>query len=176
MVCGIGVHSVRYLLREMNNNMGATPRVEYRPSTYFSLKDDLLKATRWKTALPFPVQVVAKVEVLDDVSHGKLTTTYHYRVLQPRMVTDANGNRTLYSYTPLGLLQSIAVQGKDGERLGDTPEEPGTRFLYDFRYIPPDRPTDALRLISVTTIRREHHITESDLEVAAVKNRTQAVK
>ena len=35
-------------------------------------------ATRWKTPLPFPVQVVARVEVVDALSKGKLTTEYRY--------------------------------------------------------------------------------------------------
>ena len=34
--------------------------------------------TRWRTPLPFPVQVVARVEVIDQISQGKLTTEYRY--------------------------------------------------------------------------------------------------
>ena len=34
--------------------------------------------TRWRTRLPFPVQVVARVEVIDEISGGKLTTEYRY--------------------------------------------------------------------------------------------------
>src|SRR5262249_12921661 len=45
-----------------------------------------------------------------------LTTraTYDYRVLQPSEVTDPNANRTAHTFTPLGLLASIAVMGKAG--------------------------------------------------------------
>jgi len=35
-------------------------------------------ATRWRSRLPFPVQVVARVEVIDEISAGKLTTEYRY--------------------------------------------------------------------------------------------------
>ena len=35
-------------------------------------------ATRWQTPLPFPVQVVDRVEVIDEISGGKLTTEYRY--------------------------------------------------------------------------------------------------
>jgi RHS repeat-associated protein len=66
------------LLVEMNNNMGALTRVGYAPSTRFYLEDEKNKETRWKTPLPFPVQVVAQVEVIDEVSRGKLTTKYKY--------------------------------------------------------------------------------------------------
>jgi RHS repeat-associated protein len=67
-----------YLLNEMNNSIGAVTRVAYRPSTDFYLQDQKHPATRWKTPLPFPVQVVARVEVIDAISKGKLTTEYRY--------------------------------------------------------------------------------------------------
>ncbi len=67
-----------YLLNEMNNNMGAVTKVEYASSTKFYLEDEKRPRTRWKTPLPFPVQVVARVEVIDAISQGKLTTEYRY--------------------------------------------------------------------------------------------------
>ena len=67
-----------YLLTEMVNNMGATTRVAYVSSTRFCVQDQQRYSTRWKTPLPFPVQVVARVEVLDQFSRGKLTTEYSY--------------------------------------------------------------------------------------------------
>ena len=67
-----------YLLHEMNNHMGAITRVEYAASTEFELDDQKHPNTRWKTPLPFPVQVVRRVEVIDELSQGKLTTEYRY--------------------------------------------------------------------------------------------------
>ena len=67
-----------YLLNEMRNHMGAITRVEYAPSTRYSLEDEKSPETRWKTTLPFPVLVVARVEVIDEISEGKLTTEYSY--------------------------------------------------------------------------------------------------
>ena len=67
-----------YLMDEMNNHMGALTRVEYAPSTQFYLADQQRPETRWQTTLPFPVQVVARVEVIDEISRGKLTTEYRY--------------------------------------------------------------------------------------------------
>ena len=67
-----------YLLTEMDGNLGATTRVEYASSTRFYLDDAQRPATRWRTPLPFPVQVVARVEVVDALSGGKLTTEYRY--------------------------------------------------------------------------------------------------
>ncbi len=42
-----------------------------------------------------------------------------YRVLQPRLVTDANGNQTEAAFDALGLVVATAVMGKKGENLGD---------------------------------------------------------
>ena len=61
----------------MSNNMGATTRVSYAPSTKYFLEDQA-DGTPWVTKLPFPVQVVDKVEVIDHVSKTKLVTTYKY--------------------------------------------------------------------------------------------------
>lgn len=67
-----------YLLDLMDNHMGAVTRVEYKPSTFFYLEDYVSPNTRWRTPLPFPVQVVARVEAIDGISKGKLATGYKY--------------------------------------------------------------------------------------------------
>ena len=67
-----------YVLDQMDNHMGAVTKVSYAASTRFYLEDDERPETRWRTPLPFPVQVVARVEVIDQISHGKLTTEYRY--------------------------------------------------------------------------------------------------
>ena len=66
------------LLNRMDNQMGAVTTVEYRSSSEFFLADFKRPSTRWRTPLPFPVQVVAKVTVTDEISQGKLTTEYRY--------------------------------------------------------------------------------------------------
>jgi RHS repeat-associated protein len=67
-----------YLLHEMQNNLGARTKVEYLPSTHYYHLDYKKPATRWITPLPFPVLCVARVEVHDEISQGKLTTEYSY--------------------------------------------------------------------------------------------------
>jgi RHS repeat-associated protein len=67
-----------YILDHMDNHIGAVTKVSYAPSTRFYLEDDARPETRWRTPLPFPVQVVARVEAIDEISHGKLTTEYRY--------------------------------------------------------------------------------------------------
>lgn len=66
-----------YVLTEMSNNMGATTRVQYVSSTKHFLEDEA-NGTPWITKLPFPVQVVDKVEMIDHISKTKLVTTYKY--------------------------------------------------------------------------------------------------
>ncbi|MHC4675901.1 MAG: SpvB/TcaC N-terminal domain-containing protein, partial [Planctomycetota bacterium] len=66
-----------FLLVEMNNNMGASTRVKYAPSTKFYLEDKNA-GTPWATNLPFPVQVLEKRETIDHISKTKLVTTFKY--------------------------------------------------------------------------------------------------
>ena len=58
--------------------MGAVTKVKYDSSTKFYLEDEKNISTEWRTPLPFPVQVVSRVEVIDELSQGKLTTEYRY--------------------------------------------------------------------------------------------------
>jgi RHS repeat-associated protein len=67
-----------YLLTEMDNHLGAVTRVGYAPSTRFCLADGATRSTAWTTPLPFPVQVVERVQVADEISGGRLTTEYRY--------------------------------------------------------------------------------------------------
>lgn len=67
-----------YLLNERDNHAGARTRIEYAPSTRFYLDDEVSAQTRWRSRLPFPVQVVSRIETIDELSRGKLTTEYRY--------------------------------------------------------------------------------------------------
>lgn len=66
-----------YLLIEMDNHLGATTRVQYASSTKFCLADEA-ENRPWVSKLPFPVQVVEKIEVIDHISQTKLVTAYQY--------------------------------------------------------------------------------------------------
>jgi RHS repeat-associated protein len=67
-----------YLLREIDSHLGASTKVNYASSTECYLEDELRAGTRWQTTLPFPVQVVKRVEVVDHLSQTKLTTEFKY--------------------------------------------------------------------------------------------------
>lgn len=66
-----------HLLLSVVNNLGAQTQVSYAPSTQFYLAD-LKAALPWITKLPFPVQVVERVETYDAVGQIKLVTRYAY--------------------------------------------------------------------------------------------------
>src|SRR4029450_793276 len=66
-----------HLLIAVKNNLGAEPRVQYASSTTYYLQDRAA-GHPWLTRLPFPVHVVARVEMYDYVSKTKLVTVYHY--------------------------------------------------------------------------------------------------
>ncbi|HEX5685908.1 MAG TPA: SpvB/TcaC N-terminal domain-containing protein, partial [Ideonella sp.] len=66
-----------YVLIGMDNNMGSTIRVSYASSTRYFLQDQA-NGTPWLTTLPFPVQVVDKVEAIDHIGQTKQVTTYQY--------------------------------------------------------------------------------------------------
>ncbi len=69
-VCG-GVKP--YLLSTMDNHRGARTTVHYRSSI-----DDYLRDGSWRTTLPFPAHVVARVEVEDLISSSRMVTEYRY--------------------------------------------------------------------------------------------------
>src|SRR5207245_1206232 len=67
-----------YLLISRDNNAGAKMTIAYAPSTRFYEEDERRPETRWQSRLPFPVQVVARLEVVDAISGGKLTSEFRY--------------------------------------------------------------------------------------------------
>lgn len=66
-----------YLLKEVNNNMGAVSRYHYAPSTKFYLRDRQ-EGTPWITKLPFPVQVVERTEQYDQITGLRFVSRYAY--------------------------------------------------------------------------------------------------
>ncbi|MCA9542143.1 MAG: hypothetical protein KC620_24770, partial [Myxococcales bacterium] len=67
-----------YLLRRLDNGLGATRTVTFRPSTR-DLLADRAAGVKWIGGLPFPMQVVAEVEERDHFSDTRLVRRYRYR-------------------------------------------------------------------------------------------------
>jgi RHS repeat-associated protein len=66
-----------HLLVTTVNNYGAETHVRYASSTRFYLQDER-DGYPWITRLPFPVQVVERVETLDQISRNRFVTRYTY--------------------------------------------------------------------------------------------------
>jgi RHS repeat-associated protein len=66
-----------HLLIRARNNLGAETRVSYAPSTRFYVADEQA-GHPWVTRLPFPVQVVERVETIDWIGRNRLVTRYAY--------------------------------------------------------------------------------------------------
>ena len=62
---------------------------------------------------------VAVIQTTDAVGN-KMQSQLDYRTLQPRLVTDANGNRTASAFDEFGRLAAVAVMGKEGQKEGDS--------------------------------------------------------
>ncbi|TXI37253.1 MAG: toxin [Nitrosomonas sp.] len=70
-------HEKPHLLIKIDNNLGATTKIEYTPSTRFYLQDQKA-GTPWITRLPFPVHCVSKVTVHDEWRKTTFSSTYSY--------------------------------------------------------------------------------------------------
>jgi RHS repeat-associated protein len=67
-----------YLLRSIDNGLGAVTTIEYAPSTGYQIADR--RAGRpWQSFLPFPLQVVREVRLQDRVTGVSARTQYAYR-------------------------------------------------------------------------------------------------
>ncbi|HEY8461026.1 MAG TPA: toxin TcdB middle/C-terminal domain-containing protein, partial [Blastocatellia bacterium] len=66
-----------HLMIRSKNNLGAETRIHYSSSTKFYLEDKYA-GRPWLTRLPFPVQVVDRVETIDHISRNRFVTRYAY--------------------------------------------------------------------------------------------------
>lgn len=66
-----------HVLTRYVNNLGKETTVRYRSSTYYYLTDKLA-GKPWVTKLPFPVQVVSRLEVEDKITDVRFAGEYRY--------------------------------------------------------------------------------------------------
>ncbi|MBL7797054.1 MAG: VCBS repeat-containing protein [Saprospiraceae bacterium] len=102
-----------------------------------------------------PVKVT---QVMSTPPPGKtgleMTARYNYRVFQPEVVTDPNGNETRFEYSPMGLLTATWLWGNPAQSEGDR-REASTRMEYNFLAFKIHRDP-----VWVKTIKRTHHDTQ----------------
>lgn len=100
-------------------------------------------------------------ETVTDAAGLTMQAVYDYRVFQPREVTDPNENKTAFTFTPLGLLESSFIRGKEDLSEGDR-DRPSVRTEYRFLAFE-ESPPENRQPIYVRTIRQIHHDTEQDV-------------
>ncbi|HZN08266.1 MAG TPA: SpvB/TcaC N-terminal domain-containing protein, partial [Pyrinomonadaceae bacterium] len=128
-----------------------------------------------ETAIEHDQFALLPIRVTD--AAGLVTTAQiDYRVLQPNLVSEPNGNRTAISFTALGLPGAIALMGKEGQpAVGDTLEAPGTRFEYELLAYD-NSPLNDHQPLSVRSIRRVHHVNGSDVDLDERDDMTETVE
>lgn len=67
-----------HLLTKLSNNFGTESQIHYASSTKFYLQDKQ-NGIPWATKLPFPVQCVEKLEVVDHISGNHFVSSFSYR-------------------------------------------------------------------------------------------------
>src|SRR5690606_21147561 len=67
-----------HLLTTVVNTLGGATRIAYTTSTLQYL-EDRRSGIEWATRLPFPVQIVERVEHYDLISKHRFVSTYRYR-------------------------------------------------------------------------------------------------
>lgn len=92
------------------------------------------------------------VTTTTDALGNQVTAENDYRVLQPALMTDPNGNRAAVAFDELGMVVATAVMGKTNAGEGDTLADPTTKLEYDlFNWINKGQPN------FVRTFAREQH-------------------
>lgn len=66
-----------HILTAYKNNMGKEVKIDYKSSTFYYLQDKKAD-TPWATRLPFPVQCVSSVVMIDQVRKSRFTNHYTY--------------------------------------------------------------------------------------------------
>ena len=90
----------------------------------------------------------------EDPLGNRVRAEHDYRALAPKLVTDANLNRTAAAFDALGMPVRIARMGKEGAGEGDTLDDPTIRVEYDLlRYVT----TRGAQPAFVHTLAREKH-------------------
>jgi len=125
------------------------------------LHDKTVDPTAHRTLIAYDEFQLSSTEVTD-AAGLTMQADYDYRVFQPKEVTDPNGNRSLYTFSPLGLLESSFIRGKTTAE-GDQ-ARPGVRMEYGFLAYE-QSPRDNRQPIFVRTIRQMHHDTETDVSL-----------
>jgi RHS repeat-associated protein len=102
-----------YLARRFDDPFGVSATIRY----------DVHDLLAWESEDALQNKVTVGERGQDPEGHATITNGNDYRVLQPALVTDANGNRSAVAFDALGMVAGTALRGKRGETLGDSLED-----------------------------------------------------
>ncbi|MBW7885273.1 MAG: RHS repeat-associated core domain-containing protein [Caldilineaceae bacterium] len=100
-----------------------------------------------------PVKVI-------DAAQLETSVAYNYRTLQPSVVTDPNGNKTHFRYSPVGLVNKIWLQSNANQ--GGAEDKSELEYAYDFLNYARSRGTDTPQPVYARTTARLYHARVSD--------------
>ena len=123
-----------------------------------------------QTDITFDTFGLVPVAVTDAIGLAT-TATYNYRLVQPSLITDPNGNRQQVDYLASGMVSAIWILGKSGRNEGDR-TRPCMRLDYDLRAFFDSTRADPLdpQPIRVRTIRHVYHDTDPDDDGATIES------
>lgn len=99
-----------YLARRLDDPFGASTTIRYDGHDLLALESEDALHNR----------VTAGERGQDQQGHATITNGNDYRVLQPGLVTDPNGNRSAAAFDTMGMVVGTAIRGKREEILGDS--------------------------------------------------------
>jgi hypothetical protein len=114
-----------HLLTKVVNNLGLETAIQYASSTKFYL-EDRAAGIRWATRLPFPVQVVERLEHYDHVSKLRFVSSYRYRHGRRRRLRRADQLRHV-QVDPGATQHVYFVYDASGQRVRKVYEHSGYR-------------------------------------------------
>jgi hypothetical protein len=85
---------------------------------HFFVSRSVADAFGHKTIVEYDAYDLLVTRIVDPLGNT-IGATNEYRVLQPRVVTDPNRNRTTAAFDVLGMVVATAMMGKPGQPLGD---------------------------------------------------------
>ena len=105
-----------YLLERVDNHMGAVTTISYAPSTTLLPGRRGPPGDAWRTPLPFPVHVVDRVEVEDEISGGRLTSEFRYH--------HGYWDGVEREFRGFGMVEQLDTEVVGGPGAGDTRHSP----------------------------------------------------
>jgi RHS repeat-associated protein len=133
------------------------------------LHDKTVNPKAHRTLIAYDDKYQLLPKEVTDAAGLTMKASYDYRVLQPKEVSDPNDNTSLFTFTPLGLLESSSILGKTLAE-GDQ-ERPSVLMKYGFLSLD-ESPPEHRQPIFVRSIRQTHHDTEQNVVPPSAMNET----